>query len=49
MVETFNGLLAIVEIEHGRVLAKSAMATKAWKQVVTRVEVWKWQKVALCA
>jgi len=39
MVETFEGLLVIVEVEHGKVLTKSVMATKAWKQVVARVEV----------
>jgi hypothetical protein len=41
MVDTFKGLLAIVKVEHGRVLAKSAIVAKAWKQVVARVEVWK--------
>ncbi len=49
MVETFKGLLAIIEVEHGRVLAKSVMATKAWKQMVARVEVWKQHKVTLYA
>jgi hypothetical protein len=48
MLETFKGLLTIVETNHVKVLAKNTMATKAWKNIITKVEVWKRQKFALC-
>ncbi len=48
MLETFKGLLTIVETNHVKVLARYAMVAKAWKNTITKVKVWKRKKFVLC-
>ncbi len=48
MLETFKGLLTMVEGDDVRVLGKNAMVVEAWKNIIPKVEVWKWQKNSLC-
>lgn len=42
MLEIFKGLLTIMEVDHVKILTKNGMATKAWKNIVAKVGVWKW-------
>jgi hypothetical protein len=48
MLETFRGLLTMVEGDDVRVLAKNAMVVEAWKNIIPKVDIWKWQKNSLC-